>query len=156
MKKDKSLELAERLLAELPPQANRQPRLTGMGWMIYWRPDPGRADHLCVGVAFLAHDAISCKLASDEELTRLSNVLLPIQRAHITTLLDAVDVRLRRGDTTAPAGIYYDAPREVRGDSVAEIVEMLWHYGPALLSQQTLPQPMEEAKYTASKRKTKV
>jgi len=125
--------LAERLMKGLPPERNRQPAIAGDSWMIHWRPDASRGDRLCVGVAFSLDGAVTVKLVDDEDLDRFSAWLSPAQRAQIGTLLDAVDLRLRSGNLTPPIGISYETPKEARGNSIPEVIAMLWRYGPGLM-----------------------
>lgn len=132
MKRNDMNTLAAQLLASIPSTANREPPLKGCGWMIYWTP-PGRQDKLCVGVALQYQGMVVSRLASDEELKQFEGILQRGQIMHITRLLNAVDIRMRSGNLEPPSGIRYGHHRDVAGNSIQSVIDMLWRFGPGLL-----------------------
>lgn len=129
--------LAERLRDRLTPERNRQPALECETWLIHLNLG---SDRLCAGVAVRNGCCIESRFVSEEALARLDGLLLPVARANIRLLLEAARQRLARGHAEPPPGISYDAPKMARGDSVLEILDMVWQFGPGLL-QDRKPAP---------------
>lgn len=128
------LKVAAKLAKLLTPETNRQPRLEGEGWFLYWRPHPARGERLCVGVAFTAHGNVYRQLLDDEQTARVGQLYGHVALANLNTLLDAAAGRLDHGDLTPPRTLEYESVNPVRGDTPGEILSMLWANGPGLLA----------------------
>ncbi|BAK76767.1 hypothetical protein NH8B_1952 [Pseudogulbenkiania sp. NH8B] len=125
--------VAAKLAKLLTPETDRQPRIDGQGWFIYWRPHRARGERLCVGVAFTAYGEVYRQLIDDDQAAAVGQLYGHAALVNLSTMLDAAASRLEHGDTTPPPNLDYDPISPVRGDTPAEILAMLWANGPALL-----------------------
>lgn len=127
MTKKTAGKLAARLASRLTPETDRQPPLKGQAWQIEWQHDLGSTSTIPVGCLLLLdgrpywrtldHDALAL-LGTDEAVT-------------LQGLLDALRVRLSKGELSPPPGIILHDCGSARGDNTRQILDYLWKHGPA-------------------------
>ncbi|WP_374537613.1 hypothetical protein [Chitinimonas taiwanensis] len=111
----------------------REPRVSGISWMIEWQRDEWRPDWLCIGVAFQAGDVIHHMFATADDLTTMG--MSPDDADHLLPLISAQIGRFNAGQRDPLPALRFTDGEPTGGQTVLAIMQDLWEDGPALRSE---------------------